>query len=373
MSARRVVLAAMVFVGAFGLASPQALANKAQKIRGQLALARISMTDAIRIVESQTGGKVYKIELKEDDGRLYYQVEFVAGNDTIKTQVDATVLPPPPGAVRPVPPPGTVIVPGMPVQPGRPVPPPRPAAPMQPAPMQPPRAPQPSPPPAESTPPAPPLEPSTPPAQAPTPMPPSGIVIPFDTEPAGGVPAGFVATETNGTGKPATWKIVADATAPSQPNDVQVTDNANSGSTFSLLVANQPVLANLETSVKIKALGGNEAQGGGLVWRYQDSNNYYVATWNRADNALDVWRVKDGKRKRIGTGVVDADPAAWHEIRVEMKGERISAYFDGKKMVSERDFTFAEPGKVGFWVMADAKTAFDDLTVTEAPAASNGR
>ncbi len=165
---------------------------------------------------------------------------------------------------------------------------------------------------------------------------------------------------------------MADPTAPSKANDVQVTANDNSGSTFSLLVANQPVLANLETSVKVKVLGGKEAQVAGLVWRYQDPDNYYVAAWNKADNALDLWRVKDGKRKRIGTAAVGGETAGWHEIRVEMNGDRITAYFDGKKVASERDFTFVKAGKVGFWVPADSRAAFDDLTVTEcSPAPGN--
>lgn len=367
MLAQRVATAVVVFAGVSWLANSQAWANKAQKIQGEMAVARVSMIDAIRTVESQTGGKVYKAELKEHDGRIYYQIEFVVGNETIKTQVDAVPVPRAVPGARVVPPPGAVIVPTIPAQPPRPAQPGQPA----PAPRQPSQAPAA---PSESqegsgmTPPSPLVEPSMPAAPQPTPMPPSGIVIPFDTEPAGNVPAGFVPAETNGTGKLATWKIVADPTAPSQPNDVQVTENPNTNSTFSLLVANQPILANLETSVKVKALGGNEWQGGGLVWRFQDANNYYVAAWSKADNALDVWRVKDGKRKRIGTGAVEGDTAGWHEIRVEMRGDRINAYFDGKKMVSERDFTFADPGKVGFWVMADARTAFDDLTVTEATA-----
>lgn len=348
MFAQRTVLIVAVFVGVTWMASQQALAAKAEKLRSYMALARISMIDAIQTVESQTGGKVFKAELKEDDGQIYYQIEFVVGDQTVKTRVDAVIVPRAVPAVRLVP-----------------VQPPPPPAPRRQGPPPAPEADQPQRPQANMMPmPTTPIEPSTPQPTQPTPMPASGIVIPFDTESAGSVPAGFVTAETSGTGKPAAWKIVADDTAPSQPNNIQVAENPNRGATFSLLIANQPVLADLETSVKIKALGGQESPGAGLIWRYQDSANYYVAAWSKTDNALDVWRIKDGKRKRIGTGVVDADTSGWHEIRVEMKGDRINAFFDGKKMISERDFTFAEPGKVGLWVMADSKAAFDDLTVT---------
>jgi hypothetical protein len=53
-----------------------------------------------------------------------------------------------------------------------------------------------------------------------------------------------------------------------------------------------------------------------------------------------------------------------------MKGDRITAYLDGRKMVSERDFTFAEPGKVGFWVNGDTLAEFDDLTVADLSASA---
>ncbi len=342
-------------------------ASKAEKMQENFALSRLSMCDAIRITEGQTGGKVYKAELKRKDDRVYYELEFVLGGQTVKTQVDALVAVAPPAAVRQapnVPPPSPRPLPPPPARRSAPRPPaeeptPRPE-PIQPQMMPPPgqreQAPAPSQP------------------QAPA-LPPSGIVIPFDTESVGATPAGFTAVQTNPADKPVSWKIVADETAPSRPNAVAVAENANESSTFSLLVANQPVLADVDTSVKVNVTGGSDGNSAGLAWRYQDPNDYYVAAYNKAENTLDVWRVKDGRRKRIGTGVAESDAAAgaWREIRVEMKRERITAYLDGRKLVSERDFTFAEPGKVGFWAGGDTTAEFDDLTVAEPGAGASAR
>ncbi len=352
MSGRRVAAVAVVGAAAVLFGGSNASAeSKAQKMRTNQSMARLSMTDAIRLTESQTGGKVFKAELKRNDGRLYYELEFVLGGEAVKTQVDAMmVLPPPGGRMVPAAPPA--VARPQPVQP-----------PVRPAPRLPAEEPAPRPEPIKPEP-----APGAPPPAAGqglgAALPPSGIVIPFDTEPAGSMPAGFTAVETAGAGKPAVWKIGAAETAPSRPNVVAVTDNGNGPSTFNLLVANQPVLADVETSVKVSVTGGTEGRSAGLVWRYQDPGNYYVAAYNRGENTLDVWRVKDGKRKRIGTGEGEAGPA-WHEIRVDMKGDRITAYLDGKKMASERDFTFAEPGKVGFWINGDTLAEFDDLTVAE--------
>ena len=358
MFGRQVAVAAVVAGAVLFGGSVASAESKAAKMRATQSMARLSMTDAIRITESQTGGKVFKAELKRKDGRIYYELELVLGAEIIKTQVEALISLAPPGG-RAVPPAPPTVARPQPVQP-----------PARPAPKLPPEEPAPRPEPIQ------PITPSgTPPPAAdqgtgPA-LPPAGIVIPFDTEPAGSMPAGFTAVETASAGKPATWKITTSQTAPSKPNAVAVTENANEPSTFNLLVANQPVLADVETSVKVSVTGGTEGNSAGLVWRYQDSGNYYVAAYNRGENTLDVWRVKDGKRKRIGGGESGGEGGpAWHEIRVEMKGDRMTVHLDGKKMVSERDFTFAEPGKVGFWVNGNTLAEFDDLTVADLSASA---
>ena len=47
-----------------------------------------------------------------------------------------------------------------------------------------------------------------------------------------------------------------------------------------------------------------------------------------------------------------------------MKGDRIEVYLDGKKYLEAQDATFPEAGKIGLWSKSDARTLFDDLTVT---------
>ena len=53
----------------------------------------------------------------------------------------------------------------------------------------------------------------------------------------------------------------------------------------------------------------------------------------------------------------------WHEITISHSGTKIVASLDGKQMIELEDSTFTEAGKVGLWVKADGKTAFDNLWV----------
>ena len=54
----------------------------------------------------------------------------------------------------------------------------------------------------------------------------------------------------------------------------------------------------------------------------------------------------------------------WHELRVEVVGNKIICYYDGAKKIEATDDTFKDAGKVGLWTKADSVTYFDDLRVT---------
>ena len=185
----------------------------------------------------------------------------------------------------------------------------------------------------------------------------------FDKDGLNGLPVKWKVAETNGTGMTATWKIVADSSAPSKPQAVAVTESKNRGHTFNLLIARETKFKDVEVEVMVKAVGGKEDQGGGPVWRAKDENNYYICRWNPLENNFRVYVVKDGKRKQLGSAKIDADAGSWHEIEILHKGTKITAEFDDKKLIVLEDNTFQDGGMVGLWTKADATTAFDNFEV----------
>jgi Domain of Unknown Function (DUF1080) len=74
--------------------------------------------------------------------------------------------------------------------------------------------------------------------------------------------------------------------------------------------------------------------------------------------------VVDGKRTQFQALILPED-LEWHTLRVTMKGDKITCYFDGKKSLEVDDSTFPDAGKIGLWSKSDARSYFDDLTVTE--------
>jgi len=185
----------------------------------------------------------------------------------------------------------------------------------------------------------------------------------FDTNWVGSVPKGWKIAETAGQGKPAKWQVVHDSGAASGTRAVAITSNENRGQTYNLLIAENTSYRSVHIRVMVKAIGGEEDQGGGPIWRAKDADNYYIARWNPLEDNFRVYSVKDGKRKQLGTADVKVDRMAWHEIAITQRDTRIVASLDGDELIHVDDSTFIEPGKVGLWVKADGKTVFDNVSV----------
>jgi hypothetical protein len=190
----------------------------------------------------------------------------------------------------------------------------------------------------------------------------------FTDDEVGMTPKGWTPAQTAGQGLLASWAVIADSGAPEPPNAISVSETRNSGQTYNLLLESGTSYQDLELSVKVKSVSGEEDQGGGPAWRVLDANNYYVARWNPLENNVRVYVVKNGKRKLLGSAEVKADAAAWHEIQVRMVGERISVQFDDSAFLVVQDATILKPGQIGLWTKADAVAAFDRITVKTAVA-----
>ena len=178
---------------------------------------------------------------------------------------------------------------------------------------------------------------------------------------------GFVPAETGDRGKVAIWKIVSDKTAPSGGKALFVIPDpkTNRGSTFNTFIYTKQKYKNVDVSVWIKAVKGREDQGGGILWRAKDKDNYYVVRWNPLEDNFNLYYVKNAHRRLLKSVDFYADPKKWHKIRVVNKGNEIRCYFDGKLKIKYRTKIFKDEGFIGLWTKADASSEFDDLTVRE--------
>ncbi|MEA3494647.1 MAG: family 16 glycoside hydrolase [Bacteroidota bacterium] len=187
----------------------------------------------------------------------------------------------------------------------------------------------------------------------------SDTLFNFENEVEGKVPKGFSSTAT-GKAKSIKWSIVND-----NGNKVVAQQAINKGSCYNLLILDKDGYKDFTATVKIKAILGEEDQGGGLVWRYIDKDNYYIARYNPLENNFRFYSVVDGNRKKLLSVDSDIKQGEWFTMTIETKGNRITCSLNGKALIESTDDTFQSAGLIGFWTKADAVTYFDDLKINK--------
>jgi len=178
----------------------------------------------------------------------------------------------------------------------------------------------------------------------------------FDNAKPGTLPVGWLAGVT-GSGEPR-WAVEANHTAPSAPHVLKQSGRG----TFPWCVKQGVTLADGFVEVKFKPLLGRQDQAGGVVWRWRDRDNYYVARANALENNVSLYHTEKGQRNTIR--YVDAPVATnvWHTLRVEFSGKRIRVELDGKAFIELEDDHISGTGAVGVWTKADSVTLFDDFS-----------
>lgn len=180
----------------------------------------------------------------------------------------------------------------------------------------------------------------------------------FDDVPPGTIPPGWqTAKELDAPGSE--WEVIQDPTHPDN-HVLKQTSSAGANKQFNICVSNRR-FQDAEISVDVTAVSGKIDQGGGLVWRYQDSQNYYIARWNPLEDNFRMYKVVDGVRTQLDTAQAPGDPSQPHNIRIIYVGRDLRGYFDGKLLLEAEDDQFPGWGNIGVWSKADAVTTFDNL------------
>jgi len=188
----------------------------------------------------------------------------------------------------------------------------------------------------------------------------------FDAIAVGELPAGWNVESTNPKGPLATWQVIKDATAPSGSHVLAMTSpNHTFGGTFNICWTDHVSFLDGEIEVRFKAVKGKEDQGGGVIWRAQDKENYYISRFNPLEDNFRIYYVRDGARKTLADARITLPSGKWHTLKIVQRGNQFEGYLNGEKLLDGTDSLFSKPGGVGVWTKADAVTSFDDLRVAQ--------
>lgn len=199
----------------------------------------------------------------------------------------------------------------------------------------------------------------------------SQTVFDFETVEVGKLPPNFSTALTGGGGR-VTWIVKEEPSAPSGGKVLAQTSTDGTSYRFPLCIYDNLTVKDVMVSVKFKPISGKVDQAAGIVWRYQDKDNYYIVRANALENNVVLYKVENGKRTDLKP--LDAELFAygkkvkipkeqWSELRVVAKGNRFVVSLNGDSLFVVEDDTFTASGKVGLWTKADSVTLFDTLTI----------
>jgi hypothetical protein len=182
-----------------------------------------------------------------------------------------------------------------------------------------------------------------------------------------------------GDGGPAVWKVLP-GEAPSAFSPLtQGAKTAPGGSVlaqtsqdpadrrFPMFIYDGEKFRNFRFTTRFKIVSGVAEQMAGVVLRFQNTSNFYVARVSALGKNVRFYSVINGALSRPLGPACDVAPGAWHQLSVQCEGTHITIWLDGQPvMPTLGDDTFAE-GKIGFWTKSDAVTYFADAVVEYTP------
>lgn len=191
--------------------------------------------------------------------------------------------------------------------------------------------------------------------------------VDFADDVVGQAPKGFQFSHTAKVGSPGKWIVEAEGSN----KFLAQLDADRTGSRFPVAVLTDLSSVDVDLSVRFKPISGQVDQAAGLVWRFQDENNYYIVRANARENNVVLYKVENGKRTDLplkGEGRTygkssQVPRGQWGMLRVVAKGSLFEVFHNSTKLYEVEDTTFTTAGKVGVWTKADSVTYFDDLTV----------
>jgi hypothetical protein len=191
--------------------------------------------------------------------------------------------------------------------------------------------------------------------------------VDFSDSTVGQAPKGFEFGHTAKAGAPGKWIVQSEG----DNKYLAQVDADNTRTRFPVAVVSDISAADVDLSVRFKPVSGRVDQAAGLVWRFQNEDNYYIVRANALEDNVVLYKVESGKRTDLplkGEGRTygkksEVPSGQWSTLRVVANGRLFEEYLNGSKLYEVEDATFSKPGKVGVWTKADSVTQFDDLTL----------
>jgi hypothetical protein len=195
--------------------------------------------------------------------------------------------------------------------------------------------------------------------------------INFDTV-APEAPPPYWSTVHTHSGPLGDWVVRRDPSAPSRPNVLSQIARAGARYEFEIAVFDKVLCRDGDLSAKIRLRSGPGSKTAGLVWRYQDPNNFYMLHLSADQRNVVLFRVQRGKAEEIPVrgarpgsfGVPhDVRSGVWYLARVVFRGPRVRVFLGNRLLFDATDNAILRGGKTGLWTKGSTVASFDDFRI----------
>jgi len=203
-----------------------------------------------------------------------------------------------------------------------------------------------------------------------------GDSVNFDTLKPGAAPPNWSFSAMR-DGAQAHWEIRRDPTAPSRGNVLEQVSGTPRPFDFPVAIFDKVICRDGDLSVKFKIDGGGAsntagARTAGIVWRYQDRNNYYLLHFSADEKNIVLFRIRDGKAQAVpvigsrpgSVGVAhDIRVGQWYVAKVVFRGSKVRVLFGNRRLFDVDDSAMLMAGKTGVWTKGKTTASFDDFRI----------
>ena len=209
------------------------------------------------------------------------------------------------------------------------------------------------------------------------------ILFDFSSTPLNEQPSGFLST-VSGEGEPGKWRVVEDEapsafpalTANAPVNQKRVLAQLSRDITeerYPLLIYTNEVFGDFTFRTRFKTVGGVVERMAGVVFRYQDENNYYYLRASSKGGTFRFFKVVAGQRSAPIGPAIEIPSGEWHELSVSAKGNELKMSLNGEQIIPTAFDNSFSSGHVGFWTMADSVSHFTDAKIVYTPRESRAK
>jgi len=203
------------------------------------------------------------------------------------------------------------------------------------------------------------------------------LYINFDDYPEGSSPTNFHSALA-GEGSPGRWRIVntevpsflpplTDKATVDRHGVLAQTAEDMTDERFPMFIYDGQTFSDFKLSTRFKVVSGIAEQMAGMVFRFQDSSNFYVVRVSSLGRNVRFYKVVNGVRSDPIGPTMDVAAGTWHTLGIQCDGNQINIRLDDRPVMPTLiDNTFSE-GKLGFWTKSDAVSYFADCLVDYIP------